>query len=81
MVQIVFIIGLIGILTFLMAWKENAVVCMVLGGISAMVGLYTPDIIGETTGLSLSIGLLLMAYWLLCWGWAFRLMFWEKEVH
>ena len=58
MEQVVFILGLIGIFTFLAAWKENAVPFMLLAGLSMMAGLYTPDMVGATNGITMAGGLL-----------------------
>ncbi len=77
-----FVLVLIIIFSVLMAWKENAMLCMATAGLTMIAGLYAPDMMGGvhiTTGIGLTAGLVLIAYSLLCCGWAFRLMFWEKE--
>lgn len=74
------IISLLGIFTFLAAWKENAVPFMLLAGLSMMAGLYIPDVAGETNGVTIAAGLVLIGYSLLCCGWAIRLMFWKEDI-
>jgi len=59
-------------------WKSNAVVFMLAYGASLMLGLYWFDV--YTTDLGLAVSLMLIAYALLCCGFAFRCLFWREDV-
>ena len=60
-------------------WKENAVLFMIAAGIAMLTGLYTPDIISGYPNVGIAAGLMLIAFSLLCCGFAFRMMFWSEE--
>lgn len=81
-------VGLEGILallplclfSILAFWKASDVLFIILFGVAVMTGLAAPDIINgnyNTTSLGISVGVLLVAYGILCAGWSFRLMFWR----
>ena len=57
-------------------WKENALVFMLAGGVSMMTGLYWYDV--YTNSIGLSVSLVLIAYSLVCFGFALRCIFWKK---
>lgn len=57
-------------------WKENALVFMLAGGVSMMTGLYWHDV--YTNNIGLSVALVFIAYSLVCFGFAFRCIFWKK---
>ena len=62
-------------------WKEHHVLFLITFGIAVVTGLNAPDIVAghyETTGIGLTIGALLIAYGLLCFGLAIRIMFWNQ---
>jgi len=75
--QFVMLLPLV-ILSILAFWKSNALLFMLAGGTSIMVGLYWYDI--YTTDLGLGISLMLIAYSLLCLGLAFRFIFWREDI-
>jgi len=58
-------------------WKNNVVLFMLTGGISLFVGLYWYDQTGTPVGMTISLSLIV--YWLVCWGFAFRAVFWRSE--
>jgi len=58
-------------------WRSNAALFMLAGGGSLMIGLFWYDQHTDTIGLT--IGLLLIAYSILCIGYAFRAVFWRGE--
>jgi len=58
-------------------WKSNAVLFMLTAGGALMMGLYWYD--QHTTTIGLTTGLLLIAYSILCLGFAFRAVFWRNE--
>ena len=71
----------LALMSVLAIWSQNHVLFMIVAGLAIMTGLYAPDIISgdyATTPLGISIGLTMIAYSLLCCGWAFRLMFWKE---
>ena len=67
----------LGLFSFLAFWKPNAVLFMILAGISIIAGLYWYDL--YTTNIGLTMGLMLIAYALFCIGMAFRMMFWRQK--
>ena len=63
-------------------WKESHILFLITFGIAVITGLNSPDIIAghyETSGIGLTVGICLIAYSLLCLGFAIRLMFWQGE--
>lgn len=68
-------LALFSVLAF---WKSNAIIFMLAGGTSIMVGLYWFDI--YTTDLGLAISLMFIAYSLVCLGLAFRCIFWREDI-
>lgn len=58
-------------------WKTNPVLFMLAGGTAVFNGFYWYD--QYTTFLGLAIGLCLIAYALLCFGYAFRYIFWRES--
>ena len=68
-------LGLFSVLAF---WKPNAVLFMLMAGISIILGLTWYDL--YTTNMGLTMGLMLIAYALFCIGMAFRLLFWRQEI-
>lgn len=66
------------LLSGLAFWKPNPLLFMLAAGAAMMTGLYCPDIISgnySTTPLSLTIGMMLMAYSLVCFGFAYKTLF------
>ena len=59
-------------------WKSNAIVFMVAGGASLLLGLYWFDVYTSDIGLTLS--LVFIGYSLLCLGLAFRYIFWREDI-
>ena len=51
----------------------SAVVWMVAGGISLALGLYWYNV--YTNSMGLSVSLVLIVYWLVCWGYAYAQLF------
>ena len=58
-------------------WKLNTVLFMLAGGASMMLGLFWYDV--YTTDVGLSIGLMLIAYSFVCFGFGFRVIFWSGD--
>jgi len=58
-------------------WKSNAALFMLAGGISLLSGLYWYD--QHSTPIGMGVGLSLIVYWLVCWGFAFKTVFWRGE--
>lgn len=70
--------GAIIILIFLAAlafWKPIAPLFMIMAGISLMLGLYWFDVFTTEIGMAISLGLI--AYSLLCIGYAYKVIFWQ----
>jgi len=63
--------------SFLGYWRQNPLPFMLAAGASIMLGLEWFDVYGTSTGLSIS--LLLIAYCFVCFGYAFRLIFWKDR--
>ena len=63
--------------SFLAFWKLNALLFMLAAGASLMTGLQWYDVYTTSTGLT--IGLMLIAYSLVCIAFAFRCLFWRGE--
>jgi len=61
----------------LAVWRYNALPFMLAAGASLMTGLYWYDT--YTTELGLGIGLLLIAYSVVCLGFAMQCIFWRKK--
>ena len=59
-------------------WKPNPLPFMLAAGASLMLGLYWFDV--YTTNIGLGISLMMIAYSLVCIGWAFRLIFWKDRL-
>jgi len=66
------VIALFSVLAF---WKLNALLFMLAAGISLMVGLQWYDV--YTTPAGLTISLMILAYSLVCLGFAFKCIFWK----
>lgn len=58
-------------------WKYNALLFMITAGASVMTGLYWRDT--YTTNIGLAIGTLLVAYSLVCLGFALQCIFWKGK--
>lgn len=56
-------------------WRPNAVLFLISGGLSMMVGLSWYDTFGTNVGLSVS--LMMIAFSLYCFAMAFRMLFWH----
>jgi len=73
------IAGLIALIFFSMLgyWRTGAVmsstVWMIAGGTSLTLGLFWYDVYTNNVGLTIS--LMLILYWLVCWGYAFAQLF------
>lgn len=73
---LLFILGL----SYLAFWRWNPVLFMLTAGASIVFGFYWYD--AFTTNLGLALGLMMMAYALVCVGFAFRCIFWRnKEIN
>ena len=59
-------------------WRLNALPFMLAAGASMMLGLYWYDV--YTTNIGLALGLMLIAYSLVCVGFAFRCIFWKDRL-
>lgn len=57
-------------------WRPNALLFMLAAGTSLLVGLQWYDVYTTPTGLT--IGLMLIAYSLVCVAFAFRCLFWRE---
>ncbi len=57
-------------------WRPNAVLFMLVGGVSMMTGLYWFDVYNSDIGLSIS--LMLIAYSFLSFAFAYRYIFWSE---
>ena len=64
--------------SFLGFWKLNALLFMLAGGASLMVGLQWYDVFPTSTGLT--IGLMLIAYSFVCIAFAFGCLFWRERI-
>ena len=64
--------------SFLAFWKLNALLFMLAGGASLMVGLQWYDVYTDNTGLT--IGLMLIGYSFTCMAFAFRCLFWTERI-
>lgn len=60
-------------------WKENAVLFMLVSGVSLITGLYSPDILSTIKNVGFAAGLMLIAFSFLSAGWSLRLMFWSDN--
>jgi len=70
----------VGFFSLLAFWKNNAALFMIAAGASIMLGLQWYD--AYTTGTGLTMGLMLIAYALVCIAFAFRCIFWRnKEIN
>lgn len=58
-------------------WRNSIVPFILAGTVSIGLGLYWFD--ASTSYISLIIAMALIANWLLCWGFALRLIFWKPE--
>jgi len=58
-------------------WRPNTVLFMLAGAVSLFTGLYWYDTFN--TPLGMTVALCLVAYCLLCFGYAFRNIFWKSE--
>ena len=63
-------------LSFMAFWKLNALLFMLAGGASLMVGLQWYDVYTTSTGLT--IGLMLIGYSFVCIAFAFRCLLWGE---
>ena len=68
----------LGLFSFLAFWKPNAVLFMLVAGISIILGLTWYDL--YVTNMGVTMGLMLIAYALYCIGMAFRMLFWRQEI-
>lgn len=68
----------LGLFSFLVFWKPNAVLFMILAGVSIILGLTWYDL--YVTNMGLTMGLMLIAYAIFCIGMAFRLLFWRQDI-
>lgn len=68
----------LGLFSLLAFWRSNALLFMLTAGIALMLGLYWYD--AYTTNLGLTMGLMLIAYSLVCLGLAFRYIFWREDI-
>lgn len=59
-------------------WRPNPLPFMMAAGASLMLGLYWYDV--YTTNIGLTIGLMLIAYSLVCIGFAFMCIFWKDRL-
>lgn len=59
-------------------WRLNAVLFMLAGGSSIMLGLYWFDV--YTNDMGLSISLMLFGFSFMCLGFAFKVLFFGREV-
>lgn len=59
-------------------WKSNAIMFMVAGGASLMLGLSGFEVYTSAIGFTLS--LVFIGYSLLCLGLAFRYIFWREDI-
>ena len=64
-------------LSVLAFWKYNALIFMLAAGMSAITGLYWYDV--YTTNWGLAIGILLVAYALVCLGFGLQCIFWKGK--
>ena len=72
----VLLLPLIGF-SILAFWRGHPVLFLITAGIAIMTGLYVPDLLtgGTTTVLSMSLGLVIVAYSLVCVAFAYRTLF------
>lgn len=78
----IIVIMLLAILSFLALWKPNPLLFMILTPLAIIIGLSAPDIISDTattTGLDITVALVLISYGFLCAAWSFRMLFWRYE--
>lgn len=62
-------------------WRMHPVLFMFCGGVAVITGCYIPDIIngGVTDNLSLTAGLAMMFYGMVCFAFAFKTMFYPAD--
>ncbi len=60
-------------------WQYNALLFMIAGGSSIILGLYWFDV--YTTNMGLTIGLMLILYSLVCIAFAFKCLFWRGDIN
>lgn len=70
-------LGVVIFFSWLAFWKYNALLFMLAAGSSVMTGFYWYDT--YTTNLGLAIGILLVAYSLVCLGFALQCIFWKGK--
>lgn len=75
--SLIFGFAVVALFSFLAFWKSNALLFMLLAGASLMVGFQWYDV--YTTPVGLTISLILIAYSLVCLGFAFRCIFWREN--
>ena len=63
--------------SWLAFWRHNALMFMLTAGTSIMTGLYWRDT--YTNNIGLAVGLMLIAYSLVCLGFALQCLFWRKQ--
>ena len=76
--QLLFPLLALAIFSALAFWKPNPLLFMMAAGTSLMLGLDWYDV--YTTNIGLTISLMLMAYALVCLGYAFRCIFWRDRL-
>jgi len=59
-------------------WKSNAIMFMVAGGASLMLGLYWFDV--YISGIGLTLSLVFIGYSLVCLSLAFKCIFWREDI-
>jgi len=62
-------------LTVIAFWKPIAPLFMIMAGVSLMLGLYWFDVF--TTEIGMAVSLALIAYSLICMGYAFKVALWD----
>ena len=70
--------GVLALFSILAFWRFNALMFILVGGVSIFLGLYWYDAFDNNLGLA--IGILLVAYALVCLGFAFRCIFWRDRL-
>lgn len=75
--QLVEIVPIV-IMSALAFWRLNAVLFMITAGMSVIMGFYWYDALANDA--ALAVGLMLVAYGFLCVGFAFRCIFWNREM-
>lgn len=66
---------LLAVFSVLAFWKQLAIIYMLLAGMSLMIGLEWYDVYAGELGMAIS--LVLMAYSLMCVGYAYRFILWS----